>query len=110
MTQVHADHSHILCLFEDVQYHLYELGFPSSIREGKIFVTWGGHEYELIDSTTEEHTVRFKFDDLDPYLPYLGNPIRDDFSITLQRSAFRLLYDLLPRYLELSYGADNATS
>jgi hypothetical protein len=109
MTQVHADHSHILCLFEDVQYHLEELGFPSSIREGKIFVRWDDRDWELIDSTIEEHTVRFKFDDLDTYLPYLGDPL-SDFSITLQRSAFRLLYDLLPRYLELSYGADNATS
>ncbi len=36
MTQVHADNSHILCLFEDIQFHLSELGYPSSIRDGKL--------------------------------------------------------------------------
>lgn len=38
MTDVHSD-SHIVCCFEDVQFHLEEMGISSSIRSGRLIFT-----------------------------------------------------------------------
>lgn len=75
------------------------MGFPSWIKAGKLTVTHNDIDYTVIDCTIDDNTVRFS-DGLypsDERYKTLGN------MTSVQRTAFRLLYELLPMYNSLSY-------
>lgn len=99
---------HIICLFEDVQYHLEELGFPSSIREGKISIELDGETYYVAHTDNYADSPIHYCNEKDPslrssYIWAVGGQIG---MINVVNSSFQLLYDLLPMYLELNSEGD----
>lgn len=46
MTQIHTD-NHIICLFEDVQFHLEEIGIASHIRNGILIFTKDNTDFRI---------------------------------------------------------------
>ena len=45
MTQAHTD-NHIICLFEDIQFHLEKMGVHSTLREARLIFCYNDEDTE----------------------------------------------------------------
>lgn len=96
MTQVHTD-NHILCLFEDVQFHLDELGIQSRITNGRLIFTKDQTDFRIYFD--HDGSCPVKVDDRDlfftPFHEYAVDGMND-----IQEYACEFLTSILDEYLK----------